>query len=248
MDFLAATRAESQRFLEAVSDADFSAPVPSCPDWKVADLVWHLSEVQWFWSKIVDELRLDPKFPDLERPADEELVTLFSEMSERLTDALERQPDDAPCWSWAGGPQDVAWVKRRQAHEALIHRADAELGTGRTPVLDASLAADGIDEFIDWFMDGFEEWATFTPLGITIDLVYPEGQAAMELGRFQGTSPRGNEYDMDAFCRAKPGTGAATITADASSMDLWLWGRGDSVDIKGDEDLVTRFKAASKVE
>lgn len=248
MDFLDATRRESQLFLGAVRDADLSDRVPSCPDWNVADLVWHLSEVQWFWSRIVGELRLDPKFPDLERPADGELLPLFSEMSGQLLEALARQPDDALCWSWMDGQQDVAWVTRRQAHEALIHRADAELAIGQVPVLDADLAADGVDEFIDLFMDGYVEWATFTPSGRTIDLVYPEGSAALELGRFQGTSPSGKDYDMDAFGRAEPGKGDVTVSGDASSMDLWLWNRGESVEIVGDETLIGRFKSASKVD
>ena len=247
MDFLEHTRVESRRFLEAVRDADLAGRVPSCPDWNVADLVWHLSEVQWFWSRIVGELRLDPKFPDLERPADGELITLFSENAGQLLDALGRQADDAPCWSWMGGQQDVGWVTRRQAHEALIHRADAELAIGRVPVLDADLATDGVNEFIDVFVDGFPEWATFTPSGRTIDLIYPEGRAALELGRFQGTSPSGKDYDMDAFRRAEPGNGEVTVTADASSMDLWLWNRGEAVEITGDESLVERLKAASKV-
>jgi uncharacterized protein (TIGR03083 family) len=34
-------------------------------------------------------------------------------------------------------------------HETTVHRADAEFAAGRDPVIDRSVAADGIDEFLD---------------------------------------------------------------------------------------------------
>ena len=34
------------------------------------------------------------------------------------------------------------------AHETAVHRADAEIATGRAPVIDADIAADGIDEWL----------------------------------------------------------------------------------------------------
>jgi uncharacterized protein (TIGR03083 family) len=49
----------------------------------------------------------------------------------------------APATFWA----------RRQAHETMVHRVDAELAAGRAAVLDAALAADGIDEWL-WLLRG----------------------------------------------------------------------------------------------
>ena len=46
----AIVRAESDRFAEVLADADPDTRVPSCPDWTVADLLWHLGEVQMFWG------------------------------------------------------------------------------------------------------------------------------------------------------------------------------------------------------
>ena len=40
----------------------------------------------------------------------------------------------------------MGFVRRRQAHEALIHRIDAELTAGRRTPVDPLLGADGVDE------------------------------------------------------------------------------------------------------
>ena len=67
-DFLADLAAESQRFAEVMAGVDPSAPVPSCPDWTAADLLWHLTEVQMFWATMVRERLLDPDAADVEAP------------------------------------------------------------------------------------------------------------------------------------------------------------------------------------
>jgi hypothetical protein len=55
----------------------------------------------------------------------------------------------------------VSWVARRQAHEALIHRTDAELAAGVTVTrADAALAADGVDDLISGFLVGVPRWAS----------------------------------------------------------------------------------------
>ncbi len=47
----------SAGFADATRD-HLDARVEHCPGWSVADLVWHLTEVHWFWGTIVEE-RLD---------------------------------------------------------------------------------------------------------------------------------------------------------------------------------------------
>ena len=46
LDLLAAVRAESARFADALEATDPAAPVPTCPDWTAADLLWHLAQEQ----------------------------------------------------------------------------------------------------------------------------------------------------------------------------------------------------------
>ena len=39
------------------------ARVPSCPDWSLTELIWHLGRVQRFWATTVHAGELDPEFP-----------------------------------------------------------------------------------------------------------------------------------------------------------------------------------------
>ena len=59
-DPLGAIRLESDRFYALAEGADPSRPVPSCPEWTVADLVWHLGEVHWFWATDIELRATDP--------------------------------------------------------------------------------------------------------------------------------------------------------------------------------------------
>ncbi|NIR41118.1 MAG: maleylpyruvate isomerase family mycothiol-dependent enzyme, partial [Actinobacteria bacterium] len=201
IDYRAALREESARFLDAAVAAGPRARVPSCPDWDGADLLWHLAEVQYFWGSIVDGLIRDPAgVPDLERPSDAELGALFQAQSDRLQAALATRSDDEPCWSWATD-RTVGFVRRRQAHEAAIHRVDAELAAARpvTP-LGPEFAEDGIQELFDHMVGGEPpDWATVTPEGSFIALESDSGRRWVgEFARFAGTSPRsGRVYDMD---------------------------------------------------
>src|SRR3990170_566837 len=62
LDYLTHLRRESDRFLECLQGAEPTAPVPSCPGWTASDLLWHLAEVQTFWSGVVSH-RLDGPEP-----------------------------------------------------------------------------------------------------------------------------------------------------------------------------------------
>ena len=44
MDHLTIIDAETERFIEAVGAAPGEGRVPTCPDWTVDDLLWHLTE------------------------------------------------------------------------------------------------------------------------------------------------------------------------------------------------------------
>ncbi|WP_238993563.1 hypothetical protein [Nocardioides caldifontis] len=57
----------------------------------------------------------------------------------------------------------VGYIRRRQAHEALIHRLDAELTAGTVTALDPTLASDGVDEALDVMFGGCPPWGSFEP-------------------------------------------------------------------------------------
>ncbi|HSG79824.1 MAG TPA: maleylpyruvate isomerase family mycothiol-dependent enzyme [Acidimicrobiia bacterium] len=250
VDYLQVIREESGRFAEAASAASPDDRVPSCPDWSVADLVWHLAEVQYFWASILESLLDDPSgVLDLERPGTDHLTAVFREQHDRLVAALEMRGDDEPCWSWASD-RSVGFVRRRQAHEAAIHRVDAELAAGLpvTP-LDPALAEDGIQELFDHMVGGAPpDWATVTPEGTFVVLESDSGRVwAGEFARFVGTSPRsGKAYDMDDVqLRTGYPPGTTVIRGSADVLDRWLWGRADlgELTVGGDPAVARRLRA-----
>ena len=232
IDYLEAISTESARFADLVSSASNQTRVPSCPDWSIADLTWHLTEVQHFWASIVSDLLDSPEgVGDLARPADDELADLFDAQSARLLEAVsERDPTDI-CWSWHDAGHNVGWVRRRQAHEALIHRIDAELASDGPCEVHSTLAADGVDEVLTVMLDATDlpDWATFHPDGTSavLEITDIPRSWAVELGRFSGTSPdSGNTYDDPALCLAAAASDPdAALRGRARDMDLWLWGR-----------------------
>ncbi|GDY30065.1 maleylpyruvate isomerase family mycothiol-dependent enzyme [Gandjariella thermophila] len=67
--------------------------------------------------------------------------------AETLLATLRATEPETPLWTWAADRHARFWP-RRVLHEAVVHRADAELALGRTPHIDPGIAVDGIDEFL----------------------------------------------------------------------------------------------------
>jgi uncharacterized protein (TIGR03083 family) len=253
-DFVGHLRRESRRFVEALTGVDASAAVPSCPGWTAADLAWHLAEVQLFWAAVVRDGSTDgavaesaeaarPPRPD----AYADVLALVRSATADLVAVLREGADDAPAWTWSAD-RTVGFVRRRQAHEALVHRVDAELTAGSVSEMDALLAADGVDEVVTVMWSGLPEWATFVPNGGTVELAAVDvGRTwRVQPGRFTGTSPTsGTTYDEPT---AEVVTGlsepaVAHVGAAAADLDRWVWNRGGAVETSGDPHALERLAA-----
>lgn len=253
MDLLTALTAESSRIADVLAHADGTAPVPTCTDWTALDLAWHLTEVQTFWATMVEGRHAEPVDHDPEAGRPDDLgacLGMLREASSRLRAALDAAPPDAPVWSWSHRGGTAAWVRRRMAHEALVHRLDAEAAAGTTSPVDEELALDGIDELVGDFLTGVPDWGTFDPAGGTVTIA-PDGSArtwVLTLGRLTGTSPGGTEHDLAAAVlvdgTATRETGDVLVGGAASGIDAWLWGRGpvDAVRLEGDEAVAARLR------
>jgi uncharacterized protein (TIGR03083 family) len=246
LDYLAHVAADSDRFLSLLRDADPSLVVPSCPEWAADDLLWHLAEVQWFWGTIVDQRLQDADEAENQKPDRPDshagLVAFFEQSNALLESALATADPSETVWMW-GDDKTVGYIRRRQAHEALIHRVDAELTVGEPTPLDTALASDGVHEVFTKMYGGVPAWGTFTPSGRTVavettdtGLVVP-----LELGHWKGTSPNtGNTYD-EPICEIADAAGFAadaTVRGAAADLDRWAWGRADAsaLAVEGDRD------------
>lgn len=230
--YVAHLRRESTRFRDVLTTTPAVARVPSCPDWDADDLLWHLGEVQWFWGEVVGSRPAGPPEEHPARPADREgLLAFFDETSERLAELLGSLPPDEPAWTWAD-EQTVGFTQRRQAHEAMVHRLDAELAAGAVTALPAELAADGVAEVVD-VMKGGEPpaWGAFTPDGHTtaLELTDTGDRLVLRTGRFTGTDPgSGTAYDVPHLVRTADDAPAdAVVRGGAADVDTWLWRRTD---------------------
>ncbi|MGO8859889.1 MAG: maleylpyruvate isomerase family mycothiol-dependent enzyme [Acidimicrobiales bacterium] len=139
--------ADRSRALLNAARADLDAPVPSCPGWKVADLVDHAGGT-WGWAAAIVQTGARADYtgaPDGCRGA--ELIAWAEDRSRQLLTALEGSDPGSDCWTF-GLPRTVLFWFRRQALETTVHAWDAEQAVGVPEPIDPLLASDGIDEFL----------------------------------------------------------------------------------------------------
>jgi uncharacterized protein (TIGR03083 family) len=249
--YLQHIREESQKFRDTLADCDPAAPVPTCPEWRADDLLWHLGEVQHWWTWMVEHRPKGPdEYPEPDRPRDHAaLLSYFDEQCEGLVDALADTDPAEPAWTWHPEHKDVAFIFRRQAHEALIHRRDAELAAHTISPFPADLAADGVDEVLDVMYGGCPPWGAFSglPHYVRIDLTDTADTVWVQLGRFHGTDPEGIEHDEDDIrVVSDPGVEPdGVISGTAEALDARLWRRADGAEthLAGDLKIIDRFRA-----
>jgi uncharacterized protein (TIGR03083 family) len=157
-EYLPVLEKANARFAAAAAEAvlahGWAAPVPACPGWQLNDLVWHLSEVQHFWSWVVKTRAPDPStYVEPVRHPDDELLGFLAAQNAELETVLAGADPAARVWTWAP-QQDVAFVLRRQAQEATVHTADVEQVLGDVRPIPADVGLDGLDEWLEVMVPG----------------------------------------------------------------------------------------------
>lgn len=237
--YLALIRSGSAR-LSAVADLGLDADVPSCPGWKVRDVLGHVAMVyQHKLACMRENANPDPWPPP--GLGDREPGELFAASTTELLADLEARGPAEPSFTWWADDQSTGFWFRRMAQETAVHRYDAELAHGVTTPIDPELAVDGIDEVLRLMLGGpwWAEYDTSHPVDATVR-VQSGGRFWMAAAGHDSVTVTDEGYD--GIERPEP---VAGVSGDPESLLLWLWGRrdDDAVSCDGDPDVIGELRA-----
>ncbi len=237
-DHLIALDRDGAAFLASCQAAGLGTPVASCPGWNVSDLLWHLTEVHHFWRTVVDD-RLDTweGYEQPARPDDTALPQMFSHGLSELSSVLRSADPAGANWTWSSD-RTAGFVIHRMAQETAVHRWDADDASGHPVPIEASLASDGIDEFLEHFLDGPSEGAQQWAGSVHLHCTDVAGEWTVREG------------DDSFVVTREHAKGACALRGAASDLLLALWRRQplSTVDVVGDADVAARFVALSPLE
>ncbi len=221
--------------LGAVPASGLGAPVGGCPGWDVARLLGHNGRVL-AWAEGV--LAAGPDGGDVDAgprpPEGEAVLGWFQERRDGFLAELDRHDPTERAVGFAG-PTTVAFWFRRAAHELAVHRWDAQdaMDPGHAASVEATLAADGVDEWLEVFVPRV--------LGRT---GVPEELAGASIhlhctdeGGIEGTGEWLLRVTAEgAELERAHGKGDAALRGPASDLLLAVWHRTDldAVDVVGD--------------
>ena len=231
-DHIDAIRRHGKRLADA-ADGRLELPVPSCRGWDVAELVWHVGAVHAFWSGIASGTMVDlENYAAPERPAADGLVAWFRAGVAEIADTLGALDPATPAYTWSSN-RSAGWIQRRMGQETAVHGWDAVRAAGRDEPVDAGLAVDGIDEFLDDVLPGRAEHLEGPAHSVHLHATDAEGEWLVEVG------------DGGYRLERSPTRGDAAVKAPASDLLLLLWRRRspDDVDVHGDRAELDRFLA-----
>jgi uncharacterized protein (TIGR03083 family) len=239
-DHLDAIRRDSAALLDAARQADPATTIDACPAWTAVDLVWHIGEVQHFWGWIVAGPMTDwSSYEEPARPDSVEETFAFAERSTAdLVAALAATDPSTPLWTWSAD-KTAGFVARRMAHEAGVHRVDAERAAGREWRMPAAQAADGVDEFLVHFLPDVVKDAPALDGSIHVHCADVDGEWTV-------TTDDGGGYVVERT-HAK---GDAALRGDAHDLLMVLWRRAplDVVAVFGDRAVAERLVARTNLE
>jgi uncharacterized protein (TIGR03083 family) len=242
-EHLDALHREGELLAAAADRTGLDTPIPTCPEWRMRDLVRHMGDVHRWAGAHVAQRRRDPIRRAEEvagpLPEDPELLDWFRRGHADLVRTLKTAPLDLDCWTFLPAPSPVAFWARRQAHETSIHRADAESPGGAPTPFPVSFAVDGIEELLFGFLgrpgddDGTHPLRT-----LHLDATDADGEWLVRIGQAVVNVDRGHS---DANC---------SVRGSASDLYLLLWNRrsADGLDVIGDASLLDLWRETVQIQ
>lgn len=233
-DYLSLLQADAASLAQAAAEAGDAAPVPTCPDWTVADLVDHVAGVfhrVGSWVRLRADRRLTA----------EEIGPApgFDEALAALVDVLSSTPLDEPVWNWSlNQPKVAAFWPRRMACETAVHRVDAQGAAGAMTPIDARLAVDAMDELLDVIVPARTAFGAEASLGGSIHFHCTDVAGEWLVSAADGT------VDVTR-AHAK---GDAAVRGPASDVLLWAYNRApegaSAIEVFGDEAVRAAWHAS----
>lgn len=237
-DYLELLATDSSAIVAAGRRGDPAALVPACPDWTLADLVWHVGGAHDFWEYVA-RTRVPPAaYEEPSRPgAYDDLLAWAAERAAALHARLETADPATTVWTWSTG-DDIAWVTRRMAHETAMHRVDADAATGVDHQIAPDVAADGVDEFLACFLGKGDPSSPGVALGGSVHLHCTDTD-----GEWTVVDGAGGGYVITR----EHAKGDAALRGTAHDLLQVLWRRRplDAVTVFGDAAVAARLVAAA---
>ena len=150
---LDSTVAQTREVAGWVGTADPATPVPSCPEWTLAQLTGHIGTTQRWVSRLVSEGIADPgtafslgwEDPPTESSAWSEWL---SDGALGLEATFTGATDGRDVFDPSSGGDGLAFWSRRTFGEITVHRLDAALTLDRPYEIDKTLAAAAIQDWL----------------------------------------------------------------------------------------------------
>jgi uncharacterized protein (TIGR03083 family) len=217
----------------ALAEVDPEAPVPACPGWTVEDLATHLVAVHR-WATAILLTGQKQQTPEVRRTAP--LPDWYAATAGVLLPAVRAISPDEPCWNFAPVPQVAGFWRRRQLHETVVHTVDVVQAAGRTPSIDARLAADGVDEAFGVFLP------RLLIRGFPPAVTEPVTVVSTDTDDVWTLTPVDGDRLPPQVGRTR-GEALATISGSAADLYLACWKRGpvERLAIDGDPAVAARF-------
>ncbi|MER6347865.1 maleylpyruvate isomerase family mycothiol-dependent enzyme [Streptomyces sp. NPDC001595] len=221
-------------------EADPAAPVPTCPEWNLGQLMRHVGGAHR-WVDTIVRTRATEEVPhdlvdEVFGYGDEDPAVLdawLAEGARGLTDALT---EAGPARVWTVVPdQPLAFWARRMLHETVVHRADAAGAVGARYEVAPAVARDALDE-----------WMSF---GAVPEAYLPSAAGPLlgpgrTLG-FRATDDPAGAWFVDLTgdvprWRRGGGEAAVSVLGPLSELVLLVYGRppGVGTEVRGDRELL----------
>ncbi|MFN0029111.1 MAG: maleylpyruvate isomerase family mycothiol-dependent enzyme [Acidimicrobiales bacterium] len=231
--------------LAGTAVGDLTLTVPSCPQWTVAQLVGHTG---WVHRWVSATLRADPATPPSPKtieaaPTGPDVLAWYRQALDEVILSLT-EVDPARTYKTFAGPRDGYWWARRMAHEAGMHRWDAQNATGGAAPFDPVFAADGVEEALDTYVLLRFDHRAFESSGQTIHL---HATDTPDTGGGHGGEWMLTMQPEAVVWERAHGKGDVALRGSTGDLLLFLMSRvgPDVFEVFGDRSLAERWQAAA---